>query len=121
MDGFDVMFGHEFEFSGSGTTLYIEDAPEQPQLVFYDPAVCPMHIVYPSLPKTPEQRAALRESDYSQYLDDLSDEEYYALEMAGELSDDEEDSEAADDEAGDDESVEGEDGMSEETGVEEVE
>ncbi|KZV70925.1 hypothetical protein PENSPDRAFT_752180 [Peniophora sp. CONT] len=115
------MFDHESEIIGSETTLDIQDAPERPQLVFYDPAVYPVAIVYPSLPETPEQRAALRESDYSQYLDDLSDEEYYELEMAGELSDSEEGSQAADDEAEDDERDEVKDGMSEEVGVEEVE
>ena len=44
------------------------------------------HIQYPRVPNTSEQRSELRSCDYALFLDGLSDEEYYALEAEGGLS-----------------------------------
>ena len=44
------------------------------------------HTQYPRVPNTSERRSELRSSDYALFLDGLSDEEYYALEAEGGLS-----------------------------------
>ncbi|VDB85632.1 unnamed protein product [Peniophora sp. CBMAI 1063] len=66
-----------------------ENALGHHHLVFYNISVCKMPVKYPTVPRTWAQHAELRASEYAQYLDSLSDEEYAALEAEGKLSDEE--------------------------------